>query len=84
MFKVLIHRKALKEINQLPVEDRKRIFRTIYEMAEAPLSGDVKPIKGIRGLLRRRIGDYRLAFTMNFEEGEVAILRVSRREEFYK
>jgi mRNA-degrading endonuclease RelE of RelBE toxin-antitoxin system len=30
------------------------------------------------------VGDYRIAFTVNFEKNEVVVLRVGRREEFYQ
>lgn len=67
-FNVLIHRRALKEIDELPADDRKRILNALREMATDPFSGDVKPIKGVRSLLRRRVGDYRVSFTVNFEK----------------
>jgi mRNA-degrading endonuclease RelE of RelBE toxin-antitoxin system len=83
MFSILIHRKALKEIDGFPAEDKQRILSAIRQIAAEPFSGDVKPIKGVKGLLRRRVGDYRIAFTVNFEKSEVVIVRVSRREKFY-
>jgi len=52
-------------------------------MATDPFSGDVKPVRGVKGVLRRRVGDYRTAFTINFENSEVTILRVGRRDKFY-
>jgi mRNA-degrading endonuclease RelE of RelBE toxin-antitoxin system len=52
-------------------------------MSTDPFSGDVKPIRNVRGLFRRRVGDYRIAFTINFEKGEVIILKASRRGKFY-
>jgi mRNA-degrading endonuclease RelE of RelBE toxin-antitoxin system len=50
-----------------------------------PFLGDVKPIKkdSVKGLFRRRVGDYRIAFTVDFQKDEVAILRVAQRENFY-
>jgi hypothetical protein len=45
MFSILIHRKALKEIDGFPAEDKQRILTAIREMATDPLGGDVKPIK---------------------------------------
>jgi mRNA interferase RelE/StbE len=84
MFSILIHRKALKEINGFPTEDKRRILSAIRQIATDPFSGDVKPIKGVKGLLRRRVGEYRIAFTVNFEKSEVVILRVGRREKFYQ
>jgi mRNA-degrading endonuclease RelE of RelBE toxin-antitoxin system len=53
------------------------------EMEADPFGGDVRPVKGERALFRRRVGDYRIAFTVNFEKGEVAILRVGHRSKFY-
>lgn len=49
-----------------------------------PFDGDVKPIKGMRGVFRRRVGDYRVSFTVNFETEEVAILRIGHRSKFYE
>jgi mRNA-degrading endonuclease RelE of RelBE toxin-antitoxin system len=48
-----------------------------------PFGGDVRPIKGVQGVFRRRVGDYRMSFTVNFELGEVAILRIGHRSKFY-
>jgi mRNA interferase RelE/StbE len=81
-FSVIVHRKASKEIDGLPVDDKNRIINALREMTEDPFSGDVKPIKGVRGLLRRRIGDYRISFTVNFEKNEVVVLKIGRRESF--
>jgi mRNA-degrading endonuclease RelE of RelBE toxin-antitoxin system len=53
----------------LPVE-------TLKEMKEDPFTGDVKPLKGLKGVFRRRVGDYRIIFTASFEENAVVILRV--------
>jgi mRNA-degrading endonuclease RelE of RelBE toxin-antitoxin system len=84
MFSILIHRKALKEIDGFSAEDKERILSAIRQMATEPFSGDIKPIKGVKGVLRRRVGDYRIAFTVNFEKSEVIVLRVGRRERFYQ
>jgi mRNA-degrading endonuclease RelE of RelBE toxin-antitoxin system len=84
MFSILIHRKALKEIDGFSAEDKERILSAIRQMATEPFSGDVKPVKGVKGVLRRRVGDYRIAFTVNFEKSEVIVLRVGRRERFYQ
>jgi len=49
-----------------------------------PFKGDVKPIKGLKGVFRLRVGDYRIAFTVNFKENEVAILKIAKRKTFYR
>jgi mRNA-degrading endonuclease RelE of RelBE toxin-antitoxin system len=53
-------------------------------MQDDPFAGDVRPIKGAPGVFRRRVGDYRVSFTVNFELGEVAVLRVGHRSKFYE
>ena len=53
-------------------------------MAQDPFSGDVRPIKGLKGVFRRRVGQYRIGFTVDFEKGIVVILKVGVRGEFYK
>lgn len=47
-----------------------------------PFLGDVRPRKSVKGLFRKRIGDYRIAFTVDFQKDEVAILRIGQRENF--
>ncbi len=83
-FKLLIHKKALKELNELPVEERKRILEAIFVLEMDPFKGDVKPTKGLRGVFRLKVGDYRIAFTVNFKENEIAILKIAKRKIFYR
>jgi mRNA-degrading endonuclease RelE of RelBE toxin-antitoxin system len=52
-------------------------------MVNDPFDGDVKPLKGVAGVFRRRVGDYRIAFSVNFDQNEVLVLKVGRRGKFY-
>ena len=69
-------------------KDRRLFYETVQKESALPAAlvqccFDVKPIRGIKGLLRRRVGEYRIAFTINFENAEVIILRAARRDKFY-
>ena len=57
---------------------QKRVARTIAQMEIDPLLGDVKALQGPewRGVFRRRIGDYRLLFTINHHKQTVTVLRI--------
>ena len=79
VFKVLIHKKALEELKEIPEPHQTKIRSAIKEMAEDPFSGDVKPVKGLKGIFRRRVGHY-----SDFEKGIVVILKVGIRERFYE
>ena len=84
MLRVILHRKAASEMGSLPKADRRRMLEAFGQMESDPFLGDVRPIKGARAVFRRRIGDYRVAFTVNFEAREVVILKVAKRAKFYR
>lgn len=75
---------ALKELNSLPDLIRSKILDACKSMTTDPFSGDVKPLTGLSGVFRRRVGDYRIAFSVNFAENKVFIIRIGRRGEFYE
>ncbi|MDG7040468.1 MAG: type II toxin-antitoxin system RelE/ParE family toxin [Nitrososphaerota archaeon] len=74
----------VREIDALPAAERERILSAFREMESDPFAGDIKTLKGLKGVFRRRVGDYRVAFTVNFERDEVIILRVGHRSKFYE
>jgi mRNA interferase RelE/StbE len=84
MFRVVAHKKALREIESLSSRDRIRVLKAIKEMESDPFLGDIKPLKPVKSLFRKRIGDFRIVFTLNFELSEVIIFRVGRRERVYE
>jgi len=56
MFKVIIHRKALSEIKAIPNKDKRKLLDAIKAMGSDPFSGDVKPIKTLRGVFKDSSG----------------------------
>jgi len=53
-------------------------------METNPFTGDIRPVKGLKGVFRRRVGDYRIFFTVLFEENTVVVLKISHRSRAYK
>ncbi len=84
MFRVVLHKKALRELQKLSPSLRERIVSALRELARNPFTGDVKPIKGIKGLYRRRVGKYRIIYVVDFEENVIVVLRIAPREKAYK
>jgi len=82
-FKVIIHRKAVKELKSLPKDIQSMIMEALKEMRSSPFAGDVRKIRGEEAY-RRRIGDYRIEFILDLEEKTIAILRISHRRKAYK
>jgi len=77
LFKVIVHRKVFKELSGLSPETKKRITEALKEMETNPFTGDIRPVKGLKGVFRRRVGDYGIFFTVLFEENNVVILYIS-------
>ena len=78
-----LSREAAKEFRRLPREQQGRLGQAIEEMRDDPLQGDVRPIKAgrFKGALRKRVGRYRLIFTLDPKEKIVEIAAILIRSE---
>ena len=72
---------AQEDVAGLPRAIQKRVARVVLQMAQDPFAGDVKALRGEewKGMFRRRIGDYRLLFTVNHEKKLVVVQQISAR-----
>jgi mRNA interferase RelE/StbE len=60
--KVLLHHTADKYLNRLQLADRDRIKKALRNLAKEPPEGDIRPYEGNPGILRLRVGSYRVIF----------------------
>ena len=70
---------AVKVINGLDRPTKERIKAAIEKIPE----GDIKPMQGIRGSYRLRVGGWRILFSYP-EDGIILIEKVGPRGEVYK
>ena len=61
---VAVAHPALKQIAKFPARDRLRIEAAVRAMADDPFSGDTLKLEGSGNRWRRRVGSYRLLFTI--------------------
>ena len=61
MYKIIIKKKAKKFIDKLPKNERMRIAKAIQLL---PNGEDIKKLKGHSDLLRLRVGEYRIIYTV--------------------
>jgi mRNA-degrading endonuclease RelE of RelBE toxin-antitoxin system len=60
--------------------DRDRINKVLNEMKERPLHGDIVPLRGEhQGGFRRRIGSWRVIFSVNPDAQVVIVHDIARR-----
>jgi mRNA-degrading endonuclease RelE of RelBE toxin-antitoxin system len=81
-FRIILARQPDRYIESFNRKWRERMLAILEDMAVNPFSGDIETIKGKRGYYRRRVGGYRLKFTVNIESREVHILEIGPRGDF--
>jgi len=76
-----LSKQAAKELHRLPQDRRKQLAEAIEKMKEDPISGDVRPIRSgkFKGILRKRVGRYRIVFSLDPSENRVEIAAILRR-----
>jgi mRNA-degrading endonuclease RelE of RelBE toxin-antitoxin system len=77
-FTLHVARRAERNLRRIPSAHRHRIVAALDAMQEDPFAGDVVKLKGTDAF-RRRVGDYRIIFTIDFDHAAVGIIDVLRR-----
>lgn len=82
MYRFIIKKPAKKFIDGLPINERRRIVNAIEWL---PDSGDIKPLQGKKnqGVLRLRVGKYRVIYTVDEGQFIVFIIDAGNRGQIY-
>ena len=83
MYRIIIDRRAVKEIESLPNEVLQRVTDAIVHLKLAPRPNGVKKLVGEEGW-RIRIRDYRILYTIDDARKLITIYRVKHRREVYR
>lgn len=77
---------AEREFRRLPRDIKLRFAKVFELLAEEPIRRrpglDIKPLRGVRGSWRLRVGDYRGIY--DFEPGMVRFTRFGHRSDVYE
>ncbi len=86
MYKVSIHKKAIKYYESLDDKSARRINKAIEEMSENPFEGShIKKLRGRHeGKYRYAVGDLRIVYRINTESEIVLIEAIGPRGDVYK
>lgn len=77
--KIIIEKRAEKFIRSLPASEGQRILKAIYKLP----SGDVKKMKGHSDLMRLRVGDYRIIYTIDNGNLTIIVIDIGSRGQIY-
>ncbi len=75
---------AKRELENLPRAEQQRILGRIARLAEAPRPPRAVPLGGAGGLLRVRVGDYRVVYRIDTEPPRILVVRIGHRREVYR
>ncbi len=81
MYKIVIKKRAKKFIDKLPRNERIRVIKAIEML---PNGEDIKKLKGHDALLRLRVGEYRIIYTVEHGELVVLVIDAGNRGEIYQ
>jgi mRNA-degrading endonuclease RelE of RelBE toxin-antitoxin system len=82
-WKLRLAKDAARYLKRLPRDQRERLVKALNELEEDPRKGDIRPIKSgrFRGALRKRVGRYRIIFSVNTKHQVVDIAAILLRSE---
>lgn len=80
MYQIILKKKAKKFIDKLPLNERKRVVNAIEQL---PDGDDIKKLKGHADLLRLRIGNYRIIYSIDNGKCTIYVIDVGNRGDIY-
>lgn len=80
MYQIILKKKAKKFIDRLSANERRRVVAAIERL---PDGEDIKRLKGHPDLLRLRVGDYRIIYTVDNGALIVYVIDAGSRGQIY-
>jgi mRNA interferase RelE/StbE len=84
-YTVVLNDSAIDHLSRLPSRDRARVVARVEALAADPTPPGAKPLSGhLKGYWRLRVGEYRVAYSIDRESRVVEAWCVGPRESFYE
>ena len=86
MKKVRIHysRRAVKFLEKVPIDIRRRILEQIAILSENPFPKGCIKLSGVENAYRLRVGSYRILYELLPEKDAILIVKIDHRRRVYK
>ena len=81
MYHIVLKKRAKKFLDNLSLGERMRIVKEIEKL---PSGNDIKPLKGHDGLLRLRVGKYRIIYSIDNGRWIILVIDIDSRGQIYK
>ncbi|MBI3072800.1 MAG: type II toxin-antitoxin system RelE/ParE family toxin [Deltaproteobacteria bacterium] len=81
---VSIASSALRALSRLPKDAARRIRELIDSLTASPRPHGAKPLQGVTGVWRARVGDYRVVYRIDDRAVTVLVVRIGHRRDVYR
>lgn len=81
--KIVIVKKAKKELNKLPTNVREKIRLKLLDLKDNPISSQTAKLTEQPGY-RLRVRDYRILYLIELDTGRIIIFRIRHRKDVYR
>lgn len=75
---------AERQLERLAGQIQKRVVTKLASLAQNPRPPDAKALQATEGLLRVRVGDYRIVYQVLDDPAVVTVIRIAHRSEVYR
>jgi mRNA interferase RelE/StbE len=83
-YRLLFKPSAERTFLALPHEVRRRLDPRLLALQEIPRPAGIKPLAGVSGVYRLRVGDYRVLYEIDDDQSVVLVLTIGHRREVYR
>lgn len=74
---------AVKELKRIDKSDIPAILEGVIKIQENPFSSDIRKLTGSEHTFRKRIGNFRIIYSISNKEQLIEIVRVRHRKDVY-
>jgi mRNA interferase RelE/StbE len=84
MYKLRLEKHATKALKKISEPVKSRIINALEEMAQDPFPSDIKALQGEwKGFYRRRVGDFRIIYSVDSDIKIVSVESIVDRKDAY-
>lgn len=83
-FEVQLNKRAKRDLQGLAPGVQAKVISGLREFRTNPFAGDHKKLRGVRDGHRRRIGDYRIIYTVDSKTRLVLVVGIKDRKDAYR
>lgn len=85
MYEVRLSRRALRYYNRVDASTARRLNKCFQSLEGNPFGGgDIKPLEGMRGVYRFRVGNLRVVYEVDIPQRVVRVNTILPRGEAYR